>query len=102
MNHLMDGIRETIARKEERRIAIEDIGRDNIVLIAEFRRFEFFLQGGRHVGIANCGIFSSSPSFFADSLATIPATVMFNDSAMFTIGVRFLRMAVTNSFISGP
>ncbi len=56
----------------------------------------------RHVGMANCGTFNSSPSFLADSLATTPATVMFNASATFTIGVRLWRMAVTNSFISCP
>ena len=38
----------------------------------------------------------------ADWLATIPATVMFNASAIFTIGVRFSRIAVTNSFMSCP
>src|SRR3954454_21407122 len=53
---------------------------------------------GRHVGILYCGIFNSSPSFLADSLATTPATVIFSASAIFTIGVLFSKMAVTNSF----
>ena len=56
----------------------------------------------RYVGMTYCGIFSSSPSFLADWLATTPATLMLSDSAIFTIGVRFCRMAVTNSFMSGP
>ena len=46
-----------------------------------------------------CGIFISSPPLSADWWATMPATVMFNACAMSTHGLRFRRMASTNSLM---
>ena len=49
--------------------------------------------------ILYCGIFIGSPSFRADWWARMPATVRFRAAVMSTSGLRFWRMAVTNSFI---